>query len=47
MDDTLPIYKGWTAEATLYVSIDVLQFHTGARHSALEGTQQPLPRASW
>ena len=24
MDDTLPRYKGWAAEATLYVSIDVL-----------------------
>jgi hypothetical protein len=37
MDDTLPRYKGWAAEASLYVSIDVLQVHTGARHSALEG----------
>ena len=37
MDDTLPIYNGLTAEATLYASIDVLHVHTGARHSALEG----------
>jgi len=37
MDDTFPRYKEWAAEATLYVFIDVLQVHTGARHSVLEG----------
>jgi len=37
MDDAFRIYKVWAAEATLYVTIDVLLVNTGARHSALEG----------
>jgi hypothetical protein len=34
-----------TAEATIYVSIDVLLVNTGARHSALEGRTVVTARA--
>jgi hypothetical protein len=37
MDDTLPIYKAWETEASLFVNIDVLDNHTIIRHAALEG----------
>ena len=37
MDDNFPRYKAWETEASLFVSIDVLDHHTGVRHSALEG----------
>ena len=37
MDDTLPRYKAWETEASLFVSIDVLDNHTGILHAALEG----------
>ena len=37
MDDTLPRYKVWEAEASLFVTIDVLDNHTGVRYAALEG----------
>jgi len=37
VDDSLPRYKAWETEASLYVSIDVLDHHTGIRHSTLEG----------
>ncbi len=37
MDDTLPMYKSWEAEATAVVTIEVLENHTGIRHAALEG----------
>ncbi len=37
MDDTLPRYKAWEAEASLFVTIDVLDNHTGIRSAALEG----------
>ena len=37
MDDTLPRYKAWETEASLFVTIDVLDNHTCIRHAALEG----------
>ena len=37
VDDNLPRYKAWETKASLFVSIDVLDHHTGVRHSALEG----------
>jgi len=37
VDDTLPRYKAGETEASLFVSIDVLDNHTGVRHAALEG----------
>ena len=37
MDDNLPRYKTWEAEASLYVSIEFLDHHIGIRHSVLEG----------
>ena len=37
VDDTLLRYKAWKTEASLFVSIDVLDNHTGVRHAALEG----------
>ena len=37
MDDTLPRYKVWETEASLFVIIDVLNNHTGIRHATLEG----------
>jgi hypothetical protein len=37
MDDTLPRYKAWETEASLFVTIDVLRDHTGTRHASLEG----------
>jgi hypothetical protein len=37
VDDNLPRYKTWETEASLYVSIDVLDHHTGIRYSALKG----------
>ena len=36
-DDTPPRYKSWEIEASLFVSIDVLDNHTGIRYAALEG----------
>ncbi len=37
MDDNLPRYKAWEAEASLFVTMDVLDNHTGVRYVALEG----------
>ncbi len=37
VEDTLPRYQAWEAEATAAVSIDVMDNHTGNRYPALEG----------
>jgi len=37
MDDTLPRYKAWETEASLFVTIDVLDNHPEIRHAAMEG----------
>ena len=37
VDDTLPRYKAWETESSLFVSIDVLDNHTRIRYAALEG----------
>jgi len=37
MDDTLPRYKAWETETSLFVTMDVIDNHTGIRHAALEG----------
>ena len=37
VEDTLPRYQAWEAEATAAVIIDVMDNHTGIRYPALEG----------
>jgi len=37
MNDTLSRYKAWETEASLFITIDVLDSHTRIRHAALEG----------
>jgi hypothetical protein len=37
VEDTLPRYQAWEAEATATVTIDVMDNHTGIRYPALEG----------
>ena len=44
MDGTLPRYKTWETETSLFVSVDVLDNHTGVRHVALEGHTATVAR---
>ncbi len=37
VEDTLPKYQAWEAEATAVVTIGVMDNHTGIRYPALEG----------
>ena len=37
VEDTLPRYQTWEAKATVAVTIDVMDNHTGIRYPALEG----------
>jgi hypothetical protein len=46
VDDNLPRYKAWETKASLFFSIDVLEHHTGVRHSALEGHTAPSSSSS-
>ena len=46
-DDAFPQYKGWTADSTLYVSIDVLHNGTGLATRPSKATRRLLPADSW
>jgi hypothetical protein len=45
VDDSLPRYKAWEGEASLTVTINVLDHHTGVRHPALEAHTAVAARA--